>query len=229
MTENICLSLEVAKTLMAQYRAELTCPSGWGQLDLSMYSQIDPPALQYLASEKIDGVVIFGLRHLDVMTAQAIAGAWNTHYVFSERIHLPPDVATILAYRVDGLVFENVPELSIESARALAKTQGQLHVGGLKELTMDMAEVLAGHIHELFVSVVTKPPMSAQRALLLSHAGYWVHLSFPDDAGPSAVCYAGNVKTVETGSYSDEAGRRWAGVVATEEIVRWRLRQEVPH
>lgn len=197
-------------------------------IDLSIYTQADPAAIDFLAGQGYTGFAFFGLTHLDIKTASAIAN-WDVAICFSRLTRIDLDVAklfarrtTILSIDIDG---ECLHEIDAAVAAELSKVNAPLGIS-LDKLTVEVADALANQSHELSVSVLASPSMLAQRALLFQHAGYSATRRFPvNGVIASAALYRNQNKRIAICSYTDDAGRLWQKIEADEYLDKWLYKQ----
>lgn len=180
--------------------------------DLSEYTQATPEALNYLAQKTNDcDFVNVGLTSLDKEQAAALID-WGATLCFVNLESLDVEIAAILAEGVNILAFENLGEISPTVARELAKLNSILDIS-LDSISLDVANVLIKHAHELRLAI-RKPPSAQLLAVLSRHAGYRLHVTWERQAESAHCLFApSNTKKVFIiPCYQEEVGKWFENV-----------------
>lgn len=138
-------------------------------LDLARYSTASGDALQKLA--RLDAsIAVLGLKQIDTGMA-TVLGEWKSYFlIFNRLISLTTDIAKALNTTIHALDFPTLKVLDIETAKHLVGypdgNSVPLSLGGLKEFTPELAEILASQNHELYLTI---PHLNAETARALAH------------------------------------------------------------
>ncbi len=150
--------------------------------DLSEYTQATPEALAYLAQKTRDSCdcVNFGLTSLDKDQAGALIN-WEAMICFVNLERLDAEVAAVLVAGNQIIDFDNLKELNLEVAVELAKLNSILDLT-LESISMDVANELIKHQHELCLTLMS-PPTEQLLNVLSHHSGYRLHVTWERQAG----------------------------------------------
>ena len=160
--QNSPLNLNHLKELSTQEAKVLSMHSG--QLQLNGIRQLSDDAAAALSPHNGD-IRLDGLESLSRETAIALAR--SNSFLFLNGIRsLAPDVATHLAKCKGGLCLNGLTSLSAESAGALVRNgvaKATLSLGGLRDISTEVAEVLGDYKGPLFLhSLAELTPLAAK-------------------------------------------------------------------
>ncbi|MDP4028405.1 MAG: hypothetical protein Q8P42_05495 [Gallionella sp.] len=176
--------------------------------DLSAYKQATPEALEYLALKTRDSCdfVNFGLTNLDRDQAAAII-KWAAAICFVNLEKLDAKVAAILVAADQIMVLDKLNEIDPELAGVFAKLNGILDLT-LESLSLEVANELIKHQHELFLTLKVSPS-GELLSKLSKHEGYRLHVTWERQAGnsPCQFVLSTSKKVVIGSSFHADAGK----------------------
>jgi hypothetical protein len=210
--DEVLLDLDEAIRFRKQNPSELVNSKLGIVADLSDYIAATPEALTYLAQETCCSAVVIGLRRLDAGNAIVLAN-WEATLCFSYLDSLDAEVAAILSESSNTLVFESLREIRSDVASALAMSNTQLDLS-LDNISLDVANVLMEHTHELWLRLKTLPSEPLLN-VLANHTGYRLQVTWKrptENDSCRFVCTNPNKKVFVVPRYHEATGQWFENV-----------------
>lgn len=221
MNDSKFFNLATARAICAQHPPTGECDDGLDLIDLSEYSYADPLALEYLASQGRRTWLSLGFNQIDASTA-AILVQCADNLEFEHLEYLDQKTAAVLSITTNILSIGQLRDADIDAMEALAKCSGLLSLSFVGELTLDIANALTRHQHELFVRVPTPPPLHIQRALLFNYSGGRVSLMFPSgELCADEDLYLNIRKKITAELILDHWGQCWQHITAIDDVEKY--------
>lgn len=185
-------------------------------LHLSQYSSADLDALKYLGQLN-SGFTYLGFETISPGMAEVIS-QWNAYFLLFNRLRNLSRESAVYLGRADAghaLVFDLPIELDVPTARAIACNGSPLSLEFKVEPDLRIAQALATHQHEMFLTLPGELVSPSLARALSRHAGYLLQIQMDSrPTGPVLEAFSSNLGKKVTVNFQDGKSGARGGTVA---------------